>query len=864
MALSKDGNIPDTPHAGLRLSNQDDAEALIRFQGSILEEVALGVDDGEICNRVCRLGEGMVPGSIATIMLLDEKGVLNVHAAPSATPQIAARLDGLRPGPESGSCGNAIYRQEPVYVEDTLRDPRWKGLKPLAEEFNLQSCWSIPIFSKGRQAVGTFALSGFETRMPTPFQQRLMEIAASIIGIVLERRQQTDALKRSEEQFRLLFEAGTDSKMLLSKGGRILDLNHIAHRRLGYDKEDMLGRRADEFVTPEHADQIAHRLARVKREGHATYESAQVHKNGSIIHVEISTIIIELDGKESYYSILRDITERKRTAQALHESEERFRDLVETTVDWIWETDANFHYTYVSPRVRELFGYSPEELIGKTPFDLMPLEEARSQSERILSFAGLRAPLDQVETQRVHRDGHIVIVETSALPLTDASGNLVGYRGVSRDITRRKEMERALRENEAHIRDILEHAPIGLATVSLEGHFLEVNQSLCKIVGYEKDELEKLTSQEITHPKDIEPDFDNARRLLAGDIPFYKMEKRYIRKNGDSVWVQLTGSLLHDAEGEPLHFIAQVEDISERKQSEQRLRQALELTDGVIHAIPDLLFEVDQDGRYLNIWAQTPELLIAPKEVLLGKTLTELLPPDSARVAMDSIREADDRGRSFGKVMPLELPQGMKWFELSVAKKQGGSPADRRFIALSRDISERMRIQEQLQQLAYYDTLTDLPNRRFLLEKLDWALIQAKRYGRSLAVMFLDLDRFKQVNDNLGHDIGDQLLKVVAARLSNCVRQGDIVSRQGGDEFIIVLAEIHHPEDATRVAEKIIESFRTPAEIGAHRIAIETSIGIAIHSATGEANARDLMKRADTAMYAVKESGRNGYQLAGD
>jgi len=129
--------------------------------------------------------------------------------------------------------------------------------------------------------------------------------------------------------------------------------------------------------------------------------------------------------------------------------------------------------------------------------------------------------------------------------------------------------------------------------------------------------------------------------------------------------------------------------------------------------------------------------------------------------------------------------------------------------------------------------------------------------------MFLDLDRFKQVNDNLGHDIGDQLLKVVATRLRNCVRKGDIVSRQGGDEFIIVLTEIHHPEDATRVAEKIIESFRIPAELGAHRIAIETSIGIAIHPVNGEDSARDLMKRADTAMYAVKESGRNGYQLAG-
>ncbi len=602
---TRTGGIPDQP----ALLSREDAEELIHFQSSILQAVAFGSGEREIMDRVCRLGEAMVPGSIATVMLLDDTNRLNVHAAPSVSPEIAARLNGLCPGPESGSCGNAVYRQEPVFVADIPTDPRWNGLRSLAEDFSLGSCWSLPIFSEGRKVVGTFALTGFESRTPTSFQKRLMEIAASIITIMFERRKQSDALRQSEERFRQLFEEASDPKMLVSEEGRILDANRKAYERLGYTREEMVGRSVSDFVTPENVSQVPERLKRVRLEGHATYESAQMHRNGAVMPVEISTIAIELDGKRAFYSILRDISLRK-------------------------------------------------------------------------------------------------------------------------------EMESALKESEAHIRGILENTPIGLATASPEGHFTKVNPSFCEILGYETGELEKLTFQEITHPDDLPSNLDNYRRLLAGEIPSYTMEKRYIKKDGDAVWAQLTTSLLRDAMGNPLHFIAQIEDIS-----------------------------------------------------------------------------------------------------------------------------ERIRTREQLHHLAYYDTLTNLPNRRFLLEKLDWALALARRHDRSLAVMFLDLDRFKQVNDDLGHDVGDELLREVAARLSACVRKGDIVSRQGGDEFIIVLTEISHPEDAVLVAEKIVESMSVPIEIGPHRITIGISIGIALHPAGGEDDMGSLMKKADRAMYAAKDSGSTGYRL---
>lgn len=726
-------------YKNLNFPEREDMEGLIRFQSSILEAIAFGYDDKEILDRICLLGEKVVPDSVATIMLLDDADRLNIHAAPGASEEITSRLNGLVPGPEAGSCGNATYRKEPVFVADTFHDPRWKGLKSLAREYNLHSCWSMPIFSAGRKVIGTFALTGFETRSPSPFQIRLMEIVSSIIAIVLERVERSNALKKSEERFRILFEEATDAKMLISEEGRILDINRIGHERLGYAKEEMRGRLVSEFVTLENVEKVAQRLTRVKQEGHATYESAQVRKDGTVMPIEISTIIIELDGRSIYYSILRDITERKKTEMSLHDSEKRFRDLVETTTDWIWETDADFRYTYVSPRIKDLLGYRPEELIGKTPFDMMPDEVARQRAQNAKTYIEKQAPIDQVQTTRLHRDGHEVFVETSGLPILDGTGQLIGYRGVTRDITRRKEMENALRESETHLRDIVLHAPIGLATVSLEGRFMDANQSLSIITGYRKEELLALTFQEITHPEDLESDLDNARKLISGEIPFYKMEKRYVRKDGSIVWIQLTASLLRNPEGTPMHFIAQIEDISERIETKKRLNH-----------------------------------------------------------------------------------------------------------------------------LAYYDTLTDLPNRRFLIEKFEWALVQAKRHDRSLAIMFLDLDGFKQVNDGLGHDIGDELLKAVAVRLASCVRKGDIVSRQGGDEFIIVLPEISHPNDAALVAEKIIDSLKMPVEVGTHRVRIGTSIGIAVYPIDGNEDAGDLMKKADQAMYAVKASGKNGYLLFGN
>mgnify|MGYP001054382567 FL=1 len=177
------------------------------------------------------------------------------------------------------------------------------------------------------------------------------------------------------------------------------------------------------------------------------------------------------------------------------------------------------------------------------------------------------------------------------------------------------------------------------------------------------------------------------------------------------------------------------------------------------------------------------------------------------------------------------------------------------------DITALKEAEAHIRQLAYYDTLTSLPNRRLLLDRLNRALAQARRFRRAMAVMFLDLDRFKQINDTLGHSAGDELLKQVAQRLTRCVRAGDTVARAGGDEFVIVLTEVSHPEDAARVAQKIIEACATPLSLSGQRLDFTLSIGIALYPVDGTDDFDELMIKADMAMYEAKEAGGNMYRF---
>ncbi|WP_232096411.1 EAL domain-containing protein [Denitratisoma oestradiolicum] len=298
--------------------------------------------------------------------------------------------------------------------------------------------------------------------------------------------------------------------------------------------------------------------------------------------------------------------------------------------------------------------------------------------------------------------------------------------------------------------------------------------------------------------------------------------------------------------------------LGEAKSQTEQTRDHLEAT---LEAIPDLLFELDGEGRYLDYRARDPGLLAAPAEQLLGRTVSEMLPGPAAQVVLDALREAGETGTSHGAQLLLPLAGGDAWFELSVARKKSAPGERGRYIVLSRDITERKQAEADIERLAFFDSLTQLPNRNQLHERLRQALAASMRRGGHGALLFIDLDDFKTLNDTRGHRAGDLLLLEAAQRLQSCVRTEDFVARLGGDEFVVMLESLSADAEeaalqAETVGEKILALTRLPYWIEQHEQHSTASLGITLFSGQGH-TADELLKRADAAMYRAKTAGRN-------
>ncbi len=439
------------------------------------------------------------------------------------------------------------------------------------------------------------------------------------------------------------------------------------------------------------------------------------------------------------------------------------------------------------------------------------------------------------------------------------------------EINERKKAEAGLEQARAEIAEITNTLGEGVYVVDVEGLVSFVNPEAERLLGWTAAELVGRNGHDLFHSRSPDGTVVSAEacpvhQTIHTGRSYRGFNDWFLRKDGSFVPVSIISSPIV-RNGIIKGSVASFYDITQQLAQERALRESEERFRLISTAATDGIVTMDSEGL-IEYWNPAAAKMFGYSEgEVIGQELHNLLAP--SRFLADSHRGLQRfRETGTGPLMgkPIEVTAvGRTGAEFPVELSISALRIKGQWHALGviRDISERKRTEDQIRHLADYDFLTDLPNRRLFVDRLNQGLVLAQRYRRSLAVLYLDLDRFKQINDTLGHDVGDGLLVAVAGRLRDCVRGSDTASRLGGDEFGIVLVEVSQPQDAAVVAEKIIGALVEPIRVGKHDIKVSTSIGIAIYPVDGTDDALALIRKADMAMYDAKSAGRNRYAFAG-
>jgi len=411
----------------------------------------------------------------------------------------------------------------------------------------------------------------------------------SMFGVVqdiTERKQTEDRLIL----FRNLIESSNDAICVNDpETGQILDANDRACVSLGYEREELLKMcvfdfevtMPDKFFWKEHVKEI-------QSKGHMILEGRHRRKNGTIFPVEVNVSYV-VAGKISYLlAVVRDITERKQAEEDLL----KFKLGIERSDEVIFITNIDGSIIYANPAFEKIYGYNRAEVIGKTP---RILKSGLLTSEAYKPFWDTLLTKKVVKGELVNKtkDGHLLNIDGSANPILDDKGNIVGFLAIQRDITERKHSEEALRESEERFRKVFEEGPIGMVLTSRDLKFFSANPAFRQMLGYTEEEMSIRTFLDVTHPEHRNTDRENVEKLWQGKIPYYRTEKRYIKKNGDICWGNLSTTIVRGQDGKPLYALAMVEDITKRKCTEEELNESHNLLDAINRAQSQFIQDSD-------------------------------------------------------------------------------------------------------------------------------------------------------------------------------------------------------------------------------------------------------------------------------
>lgn len=504
-----------------------------------------------------------------------------------------------------------------------------------------------------------------------------------------------------------------------------------------------------------------------------------------------------------------------------------------------------------SPSAADLMGW--ESIAGRPITDFaFDAERAQELIAQVLASGDTSGLSLDVR----HADGRRIPVTVATTALRDPQGRVRAILVGAQDTT---EIERRMLETHSErLRLVLEASGLGLWDWNIATDEAVVDDRFCEIVGYRREDLGRVESamwDRLTHPEDLRREDELTRAHLAGEIDHYDMELRLRHADGHWVWVRDRGRVVEWAEdGTPLRMTGTIEDITAARADAALRAEHEELLSVVLDNSADPTVRFDRNLRIDYVNHRVVRTTGIPEEQWIGRRFVDMgFDPAATLQWTEAAQRVLDTGERVRFEFRADLPSGTSWGEASMSPQRGPDGQVGSVVATIRDVTRRHRAEEELLRLATHDSLTGLANRAAVADEVSRALQADERQGTVTGVLLIDLDRFKNVNDSLGHGMGDELLVAAASRMRACTRPGDLLARTGGDEFIVVMRSLGHADEAVEAARRLVEAFREPFLLHGRALYTTASVGVA----TAARDGADIVREADTAMYVAKAEGRD-------
>jgi len=647
----------------------------------------------------------------------------------------------------------------------------------------------------------------------------------------------------------VLMKTANDGIHIMDIEGRVIEANDAFCKFLGYTQEEIIGMNVSEWDATYSTDELKQRFKELIGKS-AIIETVHRRKDGALLNVEISVTGVQIAGVPYLYASSRDITQRKISETALLQH----KHVIETTTDGFWISDMQGMLLETNEAYAKMSGYSVDELRGMYISQLEAQEKSVDEVKTHIAKIIIQGS-DLFETKHRHKAGHIIDIEVST---TFASESQQFYV-FCRDISERKKVFRELKLRESYLSAIIENQDGMVWLKDKEGRYLAANHHYIEACGKSIQDILGKTDVDLW-PREV------AEKYRADDAIVMRTKKPLLVEesgcnNGVQCWYETYKSPVLNELGEIIATAGASHDITMRKQIENDLRIS-----AVTFESHEAILITDFQANIVRVNQAFTDITGYRSDEVLGKNPRIMSSGrHDKQFYIEMWQQLLHLGTWSGEIWDKRKDGQIypKWVNITAVKNEKDETTG--YVAIFSDITARKKTEEEIHNLAFYDSLTKLPNRRLFLERFRAALPASARSNNFGAIFFIDMDRFKVLNDTMGHDYGDLMLIEVARRIKSCVREMDTVARLGGDEFVVLIKEISDDKNAAsrkvgNVAEKIRVALSYPYEINGYEHHSSPSTGINLYHGN-QIGIDELLKQADLAMYQAKNSGRNAVRF---